>query len=55
MSIFYEIIQTIFFWAPLWKWSIVVAGLADLMRPASGISMNNCLALMANGSVYTRW
>jgi len=47
--------KTIFFWAPMWKWTIVIAGIADLFRPASNISMNNCAALMANGTVYTRW
>ena len=26
--------KTIFFWAPLWKWTIVIAGIADLARPA---------------------
>ena len=26
--------KTIFFWAPFWKWTIVIAGLADLARPS---------------------
>ena len=26
--------KTIFFWAPFWKWTIVIAGIADLARPA---------------------
>ena len=27
-------LQTVFFWAPAWKWSLVIAGISDLARPA---------------------
>ena len=44
-----------FFWAPAWKWSLVIAGISDLARPAHKLSLNNSLSLVANGAVYTRW
>jgi len=47
--------KTVFFWAPAWKWSLVVAGLSDLARPAHKLSLNNSVALVANGAIYTRW
>ena len=47
--------QTVFFWAPAWKWSLVIAGISDLARPAHKLSMNNQISLVANGAVYTRW
>ncbi|CAG5080248.1 Oidioi.mRNA.OKI2018_I69.PAR.g9517.t1.cds [Oikopleura dioica] len=47
--------KTIFFWAPTWKWSLVIAGLADLARPSHQLSLNGSLALVANGTIYTRW
>ena len=47
--------KTVFFWAPAWKWSLVIVGLADLSRPAHKISLNNSVSLVANGAVYTRW
>lgn len=48
-------VQTVFFWAPAWKWSLVIAGISDLARPAHKLSMNNQISLVANGAVYTRW
>ncbi|KAH8326683.1 hypothetical protein KR067_011932, partial [Drosophila pandora] len=47
--------KTIFFWAPLVKWSLVIAGLSDLTRPADKISPNGCLALGATNLIWTRY
>jgi hypothetical protein len=30
---------SVHFWAPAWKWGLVVAGLVDLKRPAEQISV----------------
>ncbi|EDW34592.1 GL21495 [Drosophila persimilis] len=47
--------KTIFFWAPLVKWGLVIAGLSDLTRPADTISPNGCLALGATNLIWTRY
>merc|ERR1739838_498506 len=47
--------KTVFFWAPAWKWSLVIAGISDLARPAHKLSLNANISLVANGAVYTRW
>ena len=39
--------KTVFFWAPAWKWSLVVVGLSEMTRPASKISLNNSVSLGA--------
>jgi hypothetical protein len=31
--------RTVFFWAPLFKWGLVAAGLNDLKRPADKVSI----------------
>ncbi|XP_028982159.1 mitochondrial pyruvate carrier 4-like [Diachasma alloeum] len=47
--------QTIFFWAPAFKWGLVIAGLGDLSRPASKISLSQSAALGATGLIWTRY
>ncbi|KAH8365021.1 mitochondrial pyruvate carrier 2-like [Drosophila serrata] len=48
--------RTVFFWAPLFKWSLVVAGLGDtLSRPAQNISLNQCMSLAATGLIWSRY
>ncbi|KAH8248776.1 hypothetical protein KR032_003091, partial [Drosophila birchii] len=48
--------RTVFFWAPFFKWSLVVAGLGDtLSRPAQNISLNQCISLAATGLIWTRY
>ncbi|XP_022216019.1 mitochondrial pyruvate carrier 2-like [Drosophila obscura] len=47
--------KTIFFWAPIVKWGLVIAGLSDLTRPADTISANGCLALGATNLIWTRY
>ncbi|XP_023724970.1 mitochondrial pyruvate carrier 4 [Cryptotermes secundus] len=47
--------KTIFFWAPAFKWSLVIAGLGDLARPAEKISIAQSAALSATGLVWARY
>ncbi|KOC61302.1 Mitochondrial pyruvate carrier 2 [Habropoda laboriosa] len=47
--------QTIFFWAPAFKWGLVVAGLGDLQRPANQISISQSSALGVTGVIWTRY
>ncbi|GAA6058654.1 hypothetical protein JCM10212_004065 [Sporobolomyces blumeae] len=47
--------KTVFFWAPLFKWGLVAAGLKDLSRPAEVISVPQNLALTATGLIWVRY
>ncbi|ANZ76792.1 BA75_03416T0 [Komagataella pastoris] len=47
--------RTIHFWAPVLKWTLVIAGANDLQRPVDSISGTQQLALMATGMIWTRW
>ncbi|KAK0090522.1 hypothetical protein PV325_012576 [Microctonus aethiopoides] len=47
--------QTIFFWAPAFKWGLVLAGLGDLQRPADKISISQSGALGVTGVIWTRY
>lgn len=47
--------KTVHFWAPVLKWSLVVAGLNDLSRPVEKISGTQQLALFCTGAIWTRW
>lgn len=47
--------QTIFFWAPTFKWGLVFAGLADYGRPASKLSTTQSVALAATGTIWARY
>ncbi|WKX92221.1 hypothetical protein Q1695_010334 [Nippostrongylus brasiliensis] len=47
--------KTIFFWAPLIKWGLVIAGLADLARPPEKLSPTQNAALAATGAIWTRY
>ncbi|CAH0553872.1 unnamed protein product [Brassicogethes aeneus] len=47
--------KTIFFWAPIFKWGLVLAGLADLNRPAESISKPQTFALFATGVIWSRY
>lgn len=47
--------KTIFFWAPAFKWSLVVAGIGDLQRPAEKLSITQSGALMATGLIWSRY
>ncbi|XP_018567962.1 mitochondrial pyruvate carrier 2 [Anoplophora glabripennis] len=47
--------KTIFFWAPVFKWGLVIAGIADLTRPADTISPAQTTALAATGVIWSRY
>jgi len=48
-------VKTVHFWAPVMKWGVVLAGAADFFRPPEKLSLTQNLALMATGSIWTRW
>jgi len=47
--------KTVHFWAPIMKWGLVLAGVADFARPAENLSLTQNLALMGTGAIWTRW
>lgn len=47
--------KTVHFWAPVLKWSLVVAGLNDIQRPVEKLSGTQQLALFSTGVIWTRW
>ncbi|WVQ82425.1 hypothetical protein IAT38_004553 [Cryptococcus sp. DSM 104549] len=47
--------KTIFFWAPLAKWALVLAGVKDLSRPAEKLSVSQNVALAATGFIWVRY
>jgi len=47
--------QTVFFWSPLFKWGLVVAGIGDLTRPADKISVPQSSSLAATGIIWSRY
>jgi len=47
--------KTIHFWAPAWKWALVLAGLADLDRPAEDVSLPQSIALASTGIIWARY
>ncbi|XP_021349729.1 mitochondrial pyruvate carrier 2-like [Mizuhopecten yessoensis] len=46
--------KTIFFWAPCFKWVLVVAGLGDVARPADKLSLMQSTALLS-GFIWARY
>merc|ERR1712127_991814 len=47
--------KTIHFWAPFMKWSLVIAGAADMARPAEKLSKNQTISLLATGTIWSRY
>lgn len=47
--------KTVFFWAPVFKWGLVMAGLADMTRPAEKLSTSQSLVLTATGLIWSRY
>ncbi|KAJ8709283.1 hypothetical protein PYW07_009109 [Mythimna separata] len=47
--------KTIFFWAPIGKWSLVLAGIGDINRPANKLSAKQSGSLALTGSIWARW
>ncbi|KAK4125327.1 UPF0041-domain-containing protein [Parathielavia appendiculata] len=48
-------LKTVHFWAPVMKWALVLAGVADFARPAEKLSLTQNAALTATGMIWTRW
>jgi hypothetical protein len=48
-------VKTVHFWAPVMKWALVLAGVADLRRPAEKLSFTQNFALTCTGLIWTRW
>uniref|UniRef100_A0A8C2MXW1 Mitochondrial pyruvate carrier n=1 Tax=Cricetulus griseus TaxID=10029 RepID=A0A8C2MXW1_CRIGR len=47
--------QFFFFWAPIMKWGLVCAGLADMARPVEKLSTAQSTVLMATGFIWSRY
>jgi len=47
--------KTVFFWAPMFKWGLVGAGLADMTRPADKLSLSQSAVLTATGLIWSRY
>jgi len=47
--------KTVFFWAPMFKWCLVGAGLKDMSRPTEKLSVAQNLALTATGFIWVRY
>jgi len=47
--------KTVFFWSPIAKWSLVVAGIGDMYRPAEKLSLKQSTALCATGFIWSRY
>ncbi|KFP38014.1 Mitochondrial pyruvate carrier 2, partial [Chlamydotis macqueenii] len=47
--------KTVFFWAPIMKWGLVCAGMADMTRPAEKLSTAQSAVLMATGLIWSRY
>lgn len=47
--------KTIFFWSPVFKWGLVIAGLSDLRRPADQLSVSQSASLAATGFIWSRY
>ncbi|CAL7943756.1 unnamed protein product [Xylocopa violacea] len=46
---------TVFFWAPTFKWGLVIAGLGDINRPPDSISLSQTASLMITGAIWSRY
>ncbi|PKI84059.1 hypothetical protein MVES_002117 [Malassezia vespertilionis] len=44
-----------FFWAPVMKWGLVLAGIGDLARPAEKLSVSQNAALAVTGMIWVRY
>ncbi|KAK6635344.1 Mitochondrial pyruvate carrier 2 [Polyplax serrata] len=47
--------KTVFFWAPVVKWGLVIAGIGDLTRPADSLSVSQSASLAATGCIWARY
>ncbi|XP_014606365.1 PREDICTED: mitochondrial pyruvate carrier 2-like [Polistes canadensis] len=46
---------TVFFWAPIFKWGLVIANIGDINRPAETISLSQTASLMLTGAIWSRY
>ncbi|XP_076638898.1 mitochondrial pyruvate carrier 2 [Colletes latitarsis] len=46
---------TVFFWAPTFKWGLVIAGIGDINRPPNMISLSQTASLMITGAIWSRY
>ncbi|CAL8092663.1 unnamed protein product [Calicophoron daubneyi] len=47
--------KTVFFWAPTFKWGLVIAGISDITRPVEKVSAYQNTALAATGLIWSRY
>eukprot|EP00834_Sanchytrium_tribonematis_P004249 NODE_198_length_13236_cov_1.328385.p11 type:complete len:106 gc:universal NODE_198_length_13236_cov_1.328385:12556-12239(-) len=47
--------KTVFFWAPMFKWGLVIAGLKDINRPAEKLSTFQSVSLAGTGLTWSRY
>ncbi|KAJ8003900.1 hypothetical protein DPEC_G00153200 [Dallia pectoralis] len=47
--------RTVFFWAPVCKWGLIMAGMADMARPADKLSVSQSAVLMVTGVIWSRY
>jgi len=47
--------QTIFFWAPTFKWGLIAANIADMKKPASTVSIPQQTAVAGTGAIWVRY
>lgn len=47
--------KTVFFWAPMMKWGLVIAGLGDYSRPPEKLSLSQSAVLAATGTIWSRY
>ncbi|XP_030032433.1 mitochondrial pyruvate carrier 2 isoform X2 [Manduca sexta] len=47
--------KTIFFWAPAFKWALVMASIDDYRRPLDKVSTTQSATLAATGLIWTRY
>ncbi|TRZ02500.1 hypothetical protein DNTS_000077 [Danionella cerebrum] len=43
--------KTVFFWAPVFKWGLVVAGFSDMTRPPEKLSVSQSCVITATDSI----
>ncbi|XP_028166272.1 mitochondrial pyruvate carrier 2-like isoform X2 [Ostrinia nubilalis] len=47
--------KTIFFWAPAFKWALVLTSIDDFRRPLDKVSTSQSATLAATGLIWTRY
>ncbi|XP_055906085.1 mitochondrial pyruvate carrier 2-like [Eupeodes corollae] len=48
--------KTVFFWAPMFKWGLVIAGFSDLVRrPVELLNMRQTATIAMTGLVWSRY